>query len=115
MTNFYTMGGLYAPKIPVWLISIPQLGRDTVEQSYICAGGSESTLVWSDSSITLKHSPNSGVPFLQAYVGSEQLHAFCNMCYLAQSEINPTIVNLTDDMNTLQIHIPLMWSMKTIQ
>jgi len=90
----------YAPNVPVRLISIPQLGRDTAEQSYFHAGGSESTLVWSDSSITLKHSPHSGVPFLQAHVGNEQLQAFYNMCYLAQNGINPTTVNLTGDRDT---------------
>jgi hypothetical protein len=74
-----------APHVPVRLISIPQLGRDTSEQSYICTGGSESTLVWSDSSIVLQHSPQSGVPFLQAYLGNEKLHAFYNMCYLAHN------------------------------
>ncbi len=28
------------------------------------------------------------------------MHAFYNMCYLAQNGINPTTVNVTDDMNT---------------
>jgi hypothetical protein len=90
----------YAPHVPVRLISIPQLGRDTSKQSYICTGGSASTLVWSDSSIVLQHSPQSGVPFLQAYLGNEKLHAFYNMCYLVHNgtvAISPKCISADAD------------------
>lgn len=77
----------HAPNVPVQLISIPQLGRDTGEQSYICTGGgAQPTLIWNDSSITLQHSVHAGVPFLRAYTGNNTMRAFYNMCYLAHND-----------------------------
>jgi hypothetical protein len=59
----------YAPNVPVHLLSIPQLARDTNKRSNLCTGGTQSILTWDDFKVSLKHSTPSGDPFLWAYIG----------------------------------------------
>jgi hypothetical protein len=70
----------YAPNVPVHLLSIPQLVRDTNERSNLCTGGTQSILTWDDSKVSLKHSMPSGVPFLWAHVGHPASTTLFNTC-----------------------------------
>ena len=74
------MNAYYAPNVPVHLLSIPQLVRDTNERSNLCTGGTQSILTWDDSKVSLKHSMPSGVPFLWAHVGHPASTTLFNTC-----------------------------------
>jgi hypothetical protein len=90
----------YAPNAPVWLLSIPQLARDTKKQSNLCTGGTQSTLTWEGSVVTLKHSTPSGVPFSWAYIGnpaSTTLFNICQSLYSFSAMDDQAFVNMTEE------------------
>jgi hypothetical protein len=98
--NKQLVNAYYAPNAHVWLLSIAQLARDTNEQSNLCTGGTQSTLTWEGSVVTLKHSTPSSVPFFWAYVGNQALTTLFNVCqplYSFSAMDDQAFVNITEE------------------
>jgi hypothetical protein len=87
----------YAPKSPVCLISIPQLTRDTNENSSLCTGGNKSTLTWDGVNVTVPHPSPLDVPFLNAYLGNPRYNAFYSAVQLLGVGFSATTSNLQHD------------------
>jgi hypothetical protein len=87
----------FAPKSPVCLISIPQLARDTNENSSLCTGGNQSILIWDGVKVIVPHPFPSDVPFLNAYLGNPRFNAFYSVVQLLGVGLSATTNSLQNN------------------